>query len=78
MVETIEKKVDELNINEENFKALIVKEFEELILPILNGYVKNVKVVELLKNLIGIEFNRLRLVSKDQYIALSIGIDGLN
>ena len=77
-VDTIEKKVDELNINEENFKALIVKEFEELILPILNGYVKNVKVVELLKSLIGIEFNRLRLVSKDQYIALSIGIDGLN
>ena len=77
-VDTIDKKVDEINANVDNLKAVIKKEFEELILPILNGYVKNIKVAELLKKLTGIEFNRLRLVSKDQYIVLSVGIDGLN
>lgn len=73
-VDNIDKQVDELNLNVENFKALIVKEFEELILPILNGYVKNIKVVELLKSLLGIEFTNLRIVPKDSYLVLSVGI----
>ena len=73
-VDNIDKQVDELNLNVENFEALIVKEFEELILPILNGYVKNIKVVELLKSLLGIEFANLRIVPKDNYLVLSVGI----
>ena len=77
-VDSLIKTKDLLNADEENLKTQIAWAFNELVLPMLNGYVKNVKVAELLKGLLGVDFHQLRLVSKDNYTVLSIGIEGLN
>ena len=77
-VDSLVKTKDLLNADEENLKTQIAWSFNELVLPMLNEYVKNVKVAELLKGLLGVDFHQLKLVSKDKYTVLSIGIKGLN
>jgi hypothetical protein len=77
-VDQLIKQKDLINADEENLKTQIAWAFNDVVLPLLNGYVKNVKVTELLKGLLGVNFHKLRLVSKDNYTVLSIGVEGLH
>ena len=77
-VDELVKQKDLINADEENLKTQIAWAFNDVVLPLVNGYVKNVKVAELLKSLLGVNFQKLRIVSKDQYTVLSIGVQGLN
>ena len=72
-----EKILDQLNIDIDKFKNVLVENINKYVYPELNKYIKEVKVVELLKNATKIDFRDFTVISHKGYYIGSIGVKGL-
>jgi hypothetical protein len=73
----MKKKIDQLNIDIDKFKNVLVENINKYVYPELNKYIKEVKVVELLKNATKIDFRDFTVISHKGYYIGSIGVKGL-
>ena len=71
------KEEDQLNVDIEKFEKVIVDNIDKYIYPELYKYIKEVKVVELLKNATKIDFRDFTVITHKGYYIGSIGIKGL-
>ena len=70
-------KIDLLNVDIGKFEKVLVDNIDKYIYPELYKYIKEVKVVELLKNATKIDFRDFTVITHKGYYIGSIGIKGL-
>ena len=73
----VNKKIDNLNVDIGKFEKVLVDNIDKYIYPELYKYIKEVKVVELLKNATKIDFRDFTVISHKGYYIGSIGVKGL-
>ena len=71
------KQEDKLNVDIDKFEKVLVDNIDKYIYPELYKYIKEVKVVELLKNATKIDFRDFTVITHKGYYIGSIGIKGL-
>ena len=69
--------VDNLNVDMDRFKNTLVKAVDDYVYPELYKYIKEVKVVELLKEATNIDFKDFTVVTQKGYYIGSIGLKTL-
>ena len=76
-VTQIDKTGGEMEVDLNNVKAQLEKLFNESLVPYFDPYIKDIKVIELIEEAIGLKFKKIRMKPMNGYNIASIGLDGI-